>query len=121
MAGGGLDLPDLATVTGVVTKAGRPLPGALVTFEPIEPSQALDDKIPSGATALTNEQGEYDLYYMEGVRGAALGKSRVWVSLIGPDGREVVPPQSKFGYGSTDPGDVCDVPPGGIKFNIEIP
>ena len=118
MAGGGLELPDLGRVTGVVTKADKPLPGALVTFEPFEPSKSLGDRIPSGATALTNEDGEYDLQYMEDVRGAAVGKNRVWVSLIGPDGREVVPPQSKFGYGSTD---VFDVKPGDNEFDIKIP
>jgi hypothetical protein len=118
MAGGGLELPDLGRVSGVVTKGGKPLPGALVTFEPFEPSKSLGDRIPGGASALTNEDGEYDLKYLEDVRGAAVGKNRVWVSLIGPDGREVVPPQSKFGYGSTD---VFDVKPGSNEFNIEIP
>lgn len=118
MAGGGLELPELGRVTGIVTKGGKPLAGALVTFEPIEPSKALGDAIPSGSTALTNEDGEYDLYYLEDVRGAAVGKNRVWVSVIGPDGREMVPPQTKFGYGSND---VFEVKPGSNEFDIPIP
>ncbi len=95
MAGGGLDLPDLARVRGVVTKGGEPLAGAQVMFEPM-------DVKASTATAITGEDGSYDLMYTEGVRGAVVGKNRVWVTLIGPDGRERVPAQTKYGYGNND-------------------
>lgn len=114
MAGGGITLPDLGRVRGVVTKGGDPLAGAQVMFEPM-------DVKASTATAITEEDGSYDLIYTEGVRGAVIGKNRVWVTLIGPDGKEQVPPRTRFGYGSTDAESVKTVESGSNEIDIAIP
>ena len=111
MAGGGLELPDLGRVRGVVTKGGDPLAGAQVMFEPM-------DVKASTATAITRDDGSYDLIYTEGVYGAVVGKNRVWVTLIGPDGKEQVPARTKYGYGGTD---VETVKKGSNKIDIPIP
>jgi hypothetical protein len=66
---------------------------AYVTFTPVD--------IQAGAgTAYTDENGYYELKYTEGVSGAVVGKNRVEVSKLGPDGREMVPAKTMYGQGS---------------------
>jgi hypothetical protein len=93
MAGGGPELPPLASVSGKVTKAGEPLVDAYVSFTPVD-TQA------GAGTAYTDENGDYELKYTEGVNGAVVGKNRVEVSKIGPNGREMVPAKTMYGQGS---------------------
>lgn len=90
---GGPPLPQLANVTGTVTKDGKPLVDAYVSFSPVD-TQA------GAGTAYTDENGYYKLKYTEGVSGAVIGKNRVEVSKIGPDGREMVPAKTMYGQGS---------------------
>lgn len=114
MAGGGPKLPEgvtLGRVSGTVTKAGVPLVGAQVTFIPV-------DQRASAATGVTDEKGSYRLSYMEGMAGAVVGKNRVEVSCIGPNGREQVPPRTKYGFGSNE---VHTVTEGSQIIDIEIP
>lgn len=66
--GGAGDRPPVATVTGTVTKGGIPIPMATVQFFP-------QSGRPS--SAMTNESGEFNLIYMQGVEGAVIGKHSV--------------------------------------------
>jgi hypothetical protein len=111
MAGGGPDLPPLGEVSGTVTKEGKPLVNAYVSFIPV-------DEKAGGATAYTDDQGYYELKYTEGVDGAVVGKNRVEVSLVGPDGREVVPATTPYGLGSRE---IEEVKEGSQTIDIKIP
>ncbi|MGE0374606.1 MAG: hypothetical protein AB7I48_12600 [Planctomycetaceae bacterium] len=86
-------LPDLGYVSGTITLDGAPLAGAEIQFRPVATEfQVSDRKSIETRTSVgrTNEQGYYELQYMEGVEGAVVGEHRVSISkLDGP--REVVP------------------------------
>lgn len=69
--GGGGDVPDLGSVTGKVMLDGQPLAGASVTFSPANGR-------PSNAE--TNEDGTYELMYLNGVSGAVVGEHTVSIS-----------------------------------------
>jgi hypothetical protein len=109
MVGGGRDLPDLARVSGVVTKGGSPLAGAEVVFTPM-------DVIKKSSYGFTDEQGEYSLIYDEDANGAVVGKCRVEVTRLDERGRNIV--EGK--YSATDPG-LFVVESGSNECNIEIP
>jgi len=111
MAGGGPDLPPLADVSGTVTKGGKPMVGAYVMFTPVD-TQA------GAATAYTDEQGYFELNYTEGINGAVVGKNRVEISLVGPDGREQVPAKTNYGLGSNV---IEIVEEGSQTIDIDIP
>lgn len=81
-AGGG---PDLAKVTGTVTRGGKPVPNLLVHFVP-------DNGRPSWG--LTDSNGRYKLYYTQEEDGARFGQHRVYVQL------NQAQPQSFAGTGS---------------------
>ena len=76
------DLPKLAEVTGVVTVNGQPLPNVTVNFEPID---AIADNAKEGpkrirtAQGVTDKDGYYELYYMQGISGAPVGKGRIYL------------------------------------------
>ncbi len=67
--GGRGDRPELGTVTGTVYMDGTPLPNVWVMFNPTE----------GGRTSMgrTNEEGEYELMYLEGTEGANIGPHKV--------------------------------------------
>jgi hypothetical protein len=109
MAGGGRALPDLARVSGTVTKAGAPLAGAEVVFTPM-------DVIEKSSYGFTTEEGEYSLIYDEDATGVVIGKCRVEVSLLDDHGRNIVDGE----FSMTKPG-VFDVKPGSNRFDIKIP
>ncbi len=60
--------PQLATVTGVVTVDGKPVPNAVVTFIPT-----------GGSTSYgkTNAEGKYELMFTDTKFGAMIGKHNV--------------------------------------------
>lgn len=95
---GGRDLPDLAPVSGTVTLDGQPLSGVLVSFYPQSGGRP--------GTGVTDEQGHYELMYVDGEEGTKLGPSRVEVTMMWPDGeptpgvKDKVPPAYQ-GAGST--------------------
>lgn len=94
MYGGGMPLPELGRVYGVVKLNGQPLEGAKVRFTPSDRKLSVDEAGRHryrASTATTDEDGYYDLYYIEGVRGAALTEHRVTIEKFGPDGRLVTP------------------------------
>lgn len=93
MMGGGVPLPEIGYVSGVVTLDGNPLPGATVYFMPVEP------KYPNGkkgtartSVGITDQQGRYTLLYIDKIQGVATGNCLVWLDLMGPDGKQVIPP-----------------------------
>lgn len=96
MLGAGLELPDLARVRGKVTIDGAPFANVKVNLSPvsrsveIKPGKKLSLRT---ATAITDENGEFDLYYMEGVRGAALGRARLWLEPVDPADFKKIPPR----------------------------
>ncbi len=96
---------DLATVQGVVTLDGQPLPDAQVWFDPQEGGRT--------STAATDSSGRFELTYAAGVKGAMIGEHNVRISTYVPGGDE--------------PGDPPEVPekvpakyaaPGAIKTQV---
>ncbi len=65
---GGVAGPDLQTVTGKVTKGGKPLTGVTVTFSPVGPGPS------SGG--ITNDEGKFVLLCQSGKAGAVVGKHK---------------------------------------------
>lgn len=74
--GGVDDRPTLGSVTGTVTMDGQPLPNVWVMFNPT-----------AGRTAMarTDENGEYELQYLEGTEGANLGTHSVVIQTYAED------------------------------------
>lgn len=87
-----LKLPKLGYVTGTVTMDGKPLPGATVYFAPLE-SAIADSKKERARTSfgVTDDKGFYRMIYIERTQGVAVGKCRVWLDLITPEGQKIPP------------------------------
>lgn len=66
------DVPELAYVEGTVTMDGKPLEGALVTFNSVSGGRP--------SYGRTDESGWYEVIYMDGVEGALPGDHVVWIS-----------------------------------------
>ena len=81
------DRPPLGMVHGTVTLDGKPLAGARLTFEPVEPGRA--------STGITDDDGKYELIYIRDDRGAKVGGHLVRISAPNPnsDGAELLPPR----------------------------
>jgi hypothetical protein len=67
--GGRSDRPKLGTVTGTVFMDDKPLPEVWVMFNPTGNGRT--------STARTNKEGQYELMYLEGTKGANLGSHNV--------------------------------------------
>jgi hypothetical protein len=86
---GGRDLPELAPVEGKVTLDGKPVPNVMVQFLPENGGRP--------STGTTDDEGHYELTYVAGEMGARLGRNKVEVVMIWPDGeptpgvKDVVP------------------------------
>lgn len=74
--GGRGDRPQLGTVTGTVYLDDKPLPNVVVMFSPT-----------SGKTSVgrTNERGQYELSYLERVKGANIGTHTIMIQTYGED------------------------------------
>ena len=74
--GGRGDRPELGTVTGTVFMDDKPLPDTWIMFIPT-----------TGRTSLarTNSDGEYELMFLEGVKGANLGSHKVVITTYNED------------------------------------
>lgn len=64
--------PPLGSVTGTVTLDGKPLANADVTFQPVGPGRA--------AMATTDDQGRYEMTYLNDVKGALVGSTVVMIT-----------------------------------------
>lgn len=64
-------------VKGKVTLDGKPLAGASLVFEPIDPGRA--------STATTDDNGEYELIYIRKDKGAKVGAHTVRITASGQD------------------------------------
>lgn len=73
------DAPDIAKVTGRVTRNGQPVAGLTLNFMP-------ENGRPSWA--LTDADGRYELHYNKGYEGALIGKHHVVVAFRPADPKE---------------------------------
>jgi hypothetical protein len=87
------NLPALAGVSGKVTLDGQPLPYATVRFIPLEEGKQTERKGASVALGITDENGQYRLFYIKDTAGAAIGPSRVEIEAKDKTGRERVRPE----------------------------
>lgn len=113
-----LKLPKLGYVRGVVKLDGQPLPGAMVTFAPAETELAgtKRERIRS-SVGVADDNGQFRMMYIpsDHIEGVAVGKCRVWVTHVGPRGRNDVPDEWSEG-GMT----VREVTAGNQKAPFEI-
>jgi len=77
---GDSDRPDLGRVSGRVTLDGQPLPGATVTFTPLQGGRASLDR--------TDANGDYELLYLRDIRGAIVGRHNVSITTAGEENPE---------------------------------
>ena len=73
-----LDLPELASVSGVITDAsGKPLPNVTVSFIPEKKDLAEGEVKRSSSVGITDNEGKYVLTYVANVNGAVLGAHKI--------------------------------------------
>jgi hypothetical protein len=84
------DRPELGYVKGTVTMDGKPLAGVIINFKP---------EVGRAATATTDDDGNYDLIYRYGVRGAKIGPNIINVEW--PTGEAGQPIPEKYGTKTT--------------------
>jgi hypothetical protein len=102
-------LPELVPVTGVVTKGGQPVAGAVVTFEPQR-----EGSLSVGATDAT---GHFELTYLREYKGAVPGPHLVRISKMeGEAGAELIP--AKFNEKSKVTCEVTATAPNEFQFEI---
>jgi len=72
-------MPDIGSVTGRITVAGKPGAGLIVTFQP-----------PAGrpSYATTDADGNYELQYNKDTMGAKIGENLVTISTASDGGGE---------------------------------
>jgi hypothetical protein len=68
------DIPELGTVSGVVTMNNEPLPNAIVNFSPQAAGRP--------STAETDADGRYSLLYLTDIEGAVVGQHSVTIERI---------------------------------------
>ena len=109
-------VPGLGTVTGTVTMDGKPVSDAMISFEPTTPGK-------SAALGKTDADGNYELYYSRGHKGAPVGENVVKITTFGETGdennrqirNETVP--TKYNVKSELKADVAR---GANKFNFDL-
>ena len=80
LAGCGDGGPELATVSGKVTKGGQPLAGVNVTFSPVNPGPS------SGAR--TDAEGKFILICQSGKAGAVIGQHKAILQAVAAGGAD---------------------------------
>lgn len=106
------NLPELGRVYGTVTLDGKPLVRAEVAFEPKTEDPATNVATSRG---LTDEEGYYTLWYVRGVKGAAVGRHKVEIRLADENGRERLPVEYNIHSLLT-----ADVKPGSNEIPFEL-
>lgn len=84
--GCGGDRPPLATARGTVTLNGGAVPGATVSFVPVEGGRA--------ATAMTDSEGNYEINTYGDEDGAIVGDHYVAVMKVGGKGADMLEQES---------------------------
>ncbi len=108
---GGGDQPDLGTVTGTVSLDGQPLSGVIILFTPEEGRQS---------TAVTDENGGYELAYTGDSKGAKIGKHTIGFTSSDDDSIKAsapIPPQYTIG---SDTGLTAEVKAGENTFDFDL-
>jgi len=104
---GSTDQPEVGDVSGVVSLDGKPVPGVNIIFQP-DSGRA--------AVGMTNENGEYELEYLHGVKGCKLGQNTVGFDWP-PDSPNMISiPPKHTGANAFK----FDVKPGGNVFDITM-
>lgn len=96
MMGDEIELPDLGPVSGTVTVNGDPLSGVTVNFSPLDDVRGKGAEGPDRirtSSGVTDENGYYTLYYLGNVKGAAVGKGRLWLEIRSAADLKRVPPE----------------------------
>jgi len=96
MMGDSLELPNLGPVSGTVTVNGDPLVGVTVNFSPLDDVRDKGEEGPNRirtSTGVTDENGYYTLYYLHPIKGAAVGKGRLWIEIRSAADLKRVPPE----------------------------
>jgi len=102
------DLPELGRVQGTVTLDGKPLSGAAVGFYPLSGGRQ--------ALSIIDEDGKYELTFVDGVDGAQTGANEVTV--FWPDDTvPTAPIPAKYNQNSEL---TFDVKPGKNTFDIQM-
>ncbi len=96
LVGCGSDGPDLALVTGTVTYKGKPVEGGSLEFIPEAGGRP--------SMAITDETGQYAVYYTKDKPGAVIGKHTIRFQMNIAAGR--VPEEEQF----SPPASKKDVP-----------
>lgn len=102
------DLPELGRVQGTVTLDGKPIPNAAVGFYPLSGGRQ--------ALAIIDQEGHYELTFVDGVEGAKTGVNEVTV--FWPDGST---PTAKIPAKYNSKTELeFDVKPGKNKYDIAL-
>ncbi|MFV0445455.1 MAG: hypothetical protein ACK5Q5_17895 [Planctomycetaceae bacterium] len=121
--GGGApdDAPDVAPVTGKISRKGAPLPNVSVTFQPLDAPEGMSNP----STGFTNDAGEYEMVLNRSTTGVVPGKHQV--NLMAQDGLDDDDPSKKAPDEVVIPDDLrsreITVPPEGLKggeANIDL-
>ncbi len=89
-----IDLPELGNVSGTVTVDGKPLVGVAVKFtlnEDVRENPEEGPKRVRTVTGITDEEGFYTFYYLDGIKGAPVGKGKLWMEVRSAQDLKKVP------------------------------
>lgn len=117
---------ELASVSGVVTLDGEPLPDARVMFNPVDSANDLSIGPPS--IDVTDEEGQFEMTTTDGSLGAVVGSHHVRITTyresVDPKNvhRIIVKAEERAPTRYQKPGELtCEVPPEGlanVEFNL---
>ena len=113
----------IVPVSGRVTLSGKPLAGAVVTFQPVEPL-APSSKALGGAVGRTDSDGRFVLRFIEpDVAGAVAGRHVVTITTATTNGGDAALPTGELVPAAwRDGSQTYDVPAAGTDAaNFDIP
>lgn len=114
MMGDGLQLPEMGYVSGQVTYQGKPQAGIILYFTPTDVEIKGSEERWRASTGMTDENGEYTMYYIEGVEGVKTGRCQVSLETL--DAKILIPDNYTIRGGTT-----VEVSKGSnAPYNIEI-
>lgn len=114
--GSKLKLPPLGRVTGSIKIDGQPVRNARIEFYPAETlSPSGGGKNYATSMAISDGNGNFEVYYGANIPGAVVGKHTIMISAQDQHGREMVPPT--WNSASTQ---MYEVKSGSNKVTFEI-